>query len=61
MNQPALLQRLDAVRRNKLTQSAEEVVEDILAHIAPGTLVVAGMAAALALLQAEGRYTYMTA
>lgn len=49
------------VCRNKLTQSAEEVVEDILAHTEPGTLVVAGMAAALALLQAEGHYTYITA
>lgn len=49
------------VRRNKLTQSAEKVVEDILAHTEPGILVVAGMAAALALLQAEGHYTYITA
>ena len=49
------------VPRDKLTRSAEEVVQDILAHTEPGTLVVAGMAAALALLQAEGHYTYITA
>jgi hypothetical protein len=48
------------VRRNKLSQSPEEVVEDMLAHTVPGVLVVASMVAAIALLQAEGRYTYIT-
>jgi intracellular sulfur oxidation DsrE/DsrF family protein len=48
------------VHRNKLSQSPEEVVEDMLAHTVPGVLVVASMVAAIALLQAEGRYTYIT-
>lgn len=46
------------VHHNKLSQSAEE--EDMLAHTEPRILVVAGMAAALALLQAQGHYTYIT-
>jgi intracellular sulfur oxidation DsrE/DsrF family protein len=49
------------VRRNKLTQSPEEIVQDKLAHTVPGVLVVASMVAAVALLQEEGRYTYITA
>jgi hypothetical protein len=48
------------VHRNKLTQSPEEIVQDMLAHTVPGVLVVASMVAAIALLQAEGRYTYIT-
>jgi len=48
------------VRRNKLSQSPEDVVKDMLAHTMPGVLVVAAMVAAIALLQAEGRYTYIT-
>lgn len=48
------------VRRNKLSQSPEEVVKDMLAHTVPGILVVASMVAAIALLQAEGHYTYIT-
>lgn len=48
------------VQRNKLSQSPEEVVKDMLAHTIPGVLVVASMVAAIALLQAEGHYTYIT-
>lgn len=48
------------VRRNKLSQSPEEVVQDLLAHTIPGVLVNASMVAAIALLQAEGHYTYIT-
>ena len=48
------------VRMRKLTQSPEEIVKDMLAHTIEGTLVVASMVAAIALLQAEGRYTYIT-
>jgi hypothetical protein len=48
------------VRRNQLSQSPEAVVEDMLAHTEPGILVVAGMSAALALLQAQGHYTYIS-
>lgn len=48
------------VKRNNLSQSPEEVVHDMLAHTVPGILVVASMVAAIALLQAQGRYTYIT-
>lgn len=48
------------VRQQNLTQSPEEVVQDMLAHTVPGVLVVASMVAAIALLQAEGHFTYIT-
>ena len=48
------------IRRSQLTQTPEQIVEDMLAHALPGVLVVASMVAAIALLQAEGRYTYIT-
>lgn len=48
------------VGRNKLSQSPEEIVKDMLAHTQPGVLVDASMVAAVALMQAEGRYTYIT-
>ncbi len=46
--------------RNKLSESPEDIVEDMLAHTQPGVLVVAAMTAALALLQAQGHYTYIS-
>ncbi len=49
------------VRHNHLTESPEEVVRDLLANVLPGVLVVASMVAAIALLQAHGHYTYITA
>ncbi len=49
------------VKRLKLTESPEEVVRFMLANLKPGVLVVASMVAAIALLQAQGRYTYITA
>lgn len=48
------------VKRNKLTQAPEEIVKDLLANALPGVLVVASMVAAIALLQANGHYTYIT-
>lgn len=48
------------VRLRDLNEAPEEIVKDMLAHTLPGTLVVASMVAAIALLQAEGRYTYIT-
>ena len=48
------------IRHNKLTETPEAVVQDMLAHALPGVLVVASMVAAVALLQAEGHYTYVT-
>jgi hypothetical protein len=48
------------VQRNKLSQSPEEIVKDMLAHTQPRVLVNASMVSAIALMQAEGRYTYIT-
>jgi intracellular sulfur oxidation DsrE/DsrF family protein len=48
------------IRRDKLPQSPEHIVKEMLAHTEPGVLVVAAMVAAIALLQAEGHYTYIT-
>ena len=48
------------ISRNKLSQPPEDIAKDMLAHTVPGILVVASMVAAIALLQAEGHYTYIT-
>ena len=48
------------ISRNKLSQSPEDIVKDMLAHTVPGVMVVASMVAAIAILQAEGHYTYIT-
>jgi intracellular sulfur oxidation DsrE/DsrF family protein len=46
--------------QNRLRQQPEEVVKEMLAHTLPGVLVVAAMVAAIALLQTEGHYSYIT-
>lgn len=46
--------------RNEQVQSQEDIVQDMLAHTVPGALVVASMVAAVALLQSEGHYSYIT-
>ena len=43
-----------------LSQQPEEVVKDLLGHTVPGVLVVASMVSAIALLQSEGHYSYIT-
>ena len=48
------------IKHNKLSESPEAIVQDMLAHVLPGVLVVASMVAAVALLPAEGHYTYIT-
>ena len=48
------------IRRYKLPESPEQIMRDMLAHTEPGVLVVAAMDAAIAVLQAEGHYTYIT-
>jgi hypothetical protein len=48
------------VKHNNLTEDPETIVHEMLAHTVPGVLVVASMVAAVALLQAEGRFTYIT-
>ena len=47
------------VRQYGLSGQPEEIVRDLLAHTWPGVLVVASMTAAIALLQCEGRYSYV--
>ena len=48
------------VTRNKLSQAPDEIVKNMLAHTQPNVLVNASMVSAIALMQAEGRYTYIT-
>lgn len=48
------------IAHSNLTQAPEEIVKEMLAHTLPGVLVVASMVAAIALLQTNGRYTYIT-
>lgn len=48
------------IPHNHLSVQPEEVVKDMLAHALPGVLVVAAMVAAIALLQTDGHYTYIT-
>jgi hypothetical protein len=49
------------IKTNNLTAQPEEVAKDIQAHILPGVLLVPALASALALLQGDGHYSYMTA
>lgn len=48
------------VKRLNLSESPEMLVRDMLAHTLPGVLVVASMVAAIALLQTDGNYSYIT-
>ena len=48
------------ITHNSLTEQPETIVKEMLAHTIPGVLVVASMVAAIALLQAEGHYSYIT-
>ena len=48
------------ISRDKLSRSPEEIVNDMLARTMSGVTAVASMVAAIALLQAEGHYTYIT-
>jgi hypothetical protein len=48
------------IAHNNLTQQPEEIVKDMLAHTLPEVLVVAAMVAAIALLQTDGHYSYIT-
>jgi hypothetical protein len=47
------------IKRFGMHGQPEDIVKDLLAHTLPGVLVVASMAAAIALLQCEGRYAYV--
>jgi len=48
------------IAHNSLTQQPEEIVKEMLAHTLPDVLVVASMVAAIALLQTDGHYSYIT-
>jgi len=48
------------ILRLGLSQSPDEVVKDWQAHTLAGVLVVASMVAAIAVLQCEGHYSYIT-
>lgn len=49
------------IAHNSLTQQPEDIVKEMLAHTVPEVLVVASMVAAIALLQTDGHYSYITA
>ena len=49
------------IKKNSLTAQPEEVVKDMQAHILPGVILVPALAAALAVLQVDGHYSYMFA
>jgi hypothetical protein len=48
------------IAHSDLTHPPEEIVKEMLAHTLPGVLVVASMVAAIALLQTDGHYSYIT-
>ncbi len=48
------------IRRLRLSMTPDEIVKDWQAHTIPAVLVVASMVAAIAVLQCEGRYSYIT-
>ena len=49
------------IAHQSLRQQPEEIVKEMLAHTLPGVLVVASMGAAIAMLQKDGHYSYITA
>jgi intracellular sulfur oxidation DsrE/DsrF family protein len=48
------------VAHDSRTQQPEEIVKEMLAHTLPEVLVVASMVAAIAMLQTDGHYSYIT-
>jgi len=48
------------IKYYSLSEAPETIVRDMLAHTVPHVLVVASMVSAIALLQCEGRYSYVT-
>ena len=49
------------IKKDNLTAQPEEIAKDIQAHILPGVLLVPALASAIALLQSDGHYGYMSA
>lgn len=48
------------IAHRHLSQGPDEIVNDWQAHTVPGVLIVASMVAAIAVLQCEGQYSYIT-
>lgn len=48
------------IKHYNLSEDPETIVRDMLSHTVPHVLVVASMVSAIALLQSEGRYTYVS-
>jgi len=48
------------IKYYSLKEDPETIVRDMLAHTVPNVLIVASMVSAIALLQSEGRYSYVT-
>jgi intracellular sulfur oxidation DsrE/DsrF family protein len=48
------------IKHNNLAQQPEVIVKEMLAHALPEVLVVPSMVAAIALLQTDGHYSYIT-
>jgi hypothetical protein len=48
------------IKHYNLAQDPETIVRDMLAHTVPKVLIVASMVSAIALLQCEGRYSYVS-
>jgi hypothetical protein len=57
----ALEEQVRALKKHSnLSQEPEAIVREMLAHTVPGVLVVASMVAAIALLQLDGHYSYIS-
>jgi hypothetical protein len=48
------------IAHENLPQQPEEIVKEMLAHTLDNVLVVASMVSAIALLQIDGHYSYIT-
>lgn len=48
------------IKHYNLSEDPETIVRDMLAHTVPNVLIVASMVSAIALLQCEGKYSYVT-
>ena len=49
------------IKQNGLSVEPEEVAKDMVEHALPGVIIVPSLAAALAIFQCEGHYSYMAA
>jgi hypothetical protein len=49
------------IKQLNLSAPPEEIAKDIQAHLVPGVILVPALASALALLQGDGHYSYMSA